>query len=487
MKRIFLLLFLFLFIIDKQVLSQSSINVSDDDHPVRVACIGASTTYGANIPNIPLNSFPAQLGRMLGPGWEVRNFGVNSTGILKKGDFPYWNTNAFKAAQQFLPDVVIFNIGVNDVKPQNWKYKSDFFSDYKEMIRIFRDLPSHPRLYLCKEIPVYQDHWGIRASVVNKELDPMMQKLAREEKLPIIDLHAALQGHPELFTDGIHPDAQGAGLMAVTIAHALTGKALAPVYAEYPGVRSEWHGFDRYDFQFGLLMARMVIPHKPAPGNPWVWRARFPDWHDEMDSILLSKGFFVVYLNTDNMYGSPRAIGYWNEFYQYLSRYYHLREKVALEGVSRGALFIYRFAKTYPQRVACIYAEAPVCDILSWPGGKEKSPGDTSAWRILLHEYHLTDQQAMHYKGNPIDSLEKLAKYKVPIWHSIGLHDSLAPPAENTFILVKRYIALGGPATIYPNTLGKTSLHGHHFPIDDPGAGANFIIYNCTKSNNDTP
>lgn len=46
---------------------------------------------------------------------------------------------------------------------------------------------------------------------------------------------------------------------------------------------------------------------------------------------------------------------------------------------------------------------------------------------------------------------------------------------ENTYILANKYIRLGGPATIYPNTLGKQTLKGHHFPIDDLNAGANFI------------
>jgi hypothetical protein len=43
---------------------------------------------------------------------------------------------------------------------------------------------------------------------------------------------------------------------------------------------------------------------------------------------------------------------------------------------------------------------------------------------------------------------------------------------------------LGGEITVYPNTKGRTELHGHHFPIDDPAAGANFIMYNYFKAIN---
>lgn len=474
--------FLLLVTTGSRAFSQGAINPSAYDHPVRVACIGASITYGAGIADVPRDAYPAQLGRMLGRHWDVRNFGVNSTTMLKKGDFPYWKTEAFQKAQEFQPDVVFIDLGGNDTKPQNWKYKPAFNSDYTEMIRIFENLPSHPHIYISSPLPVYHDRWGITAKVVKGQLLPMLKELAKKQKVAFLDMYSPLEGHPEIFrNDGIHPDKEGAGIMAQTAAHALTGKMYTPLDANYPGKKSSWLGFDRYDFQYDYLSARLVVPHKAAPGNPWVWRARFPDWHTGMDSILLENGYYIVYLNTDNMIGSPRAIGYWNDLYNYLTSHYHFSKKVALEGVSRGALYIYRFAKAYPERTACIYAEAPVCDIKSWPGGKEKSPGDPAEWKALLKEYHLTEEQAMHYADNPIDSLEKIARYKIPVWHSIGLHDSLAPPDENTFILAKRYLELGGPITIYPNTLGETSLQGHHFPIDDPGAGAAFIMYNCSK------
>ena len=453
-------------------------------NPVKVACVGASTTYGANIPNQPLKAYPAQLGSILGDKWDVRNFGVNSTGVLKKGDFPYWNTKAFKAAQAFNPDVVILMLGGNDVKPQNWKYKADFIADYKEIIRVFRNLPSHPKIYICREVPVFQDRWGITAKVVNEEEDSLKIKLAKKEHLPLIDLYTPLIEKSFLFEDGIHPNEEGAGIMAKTIAKKLTGKELKVISAVYPGRKSKWFGFDCYDFQYDLLEAKLVLPHTAAHGNPWVWNACFFGWHPQMDSILLSKGFAVFYLNTNDMFGSAEAMHSWNQLYNYLTGYYQFNKKLALEGVSRGGLYVYNFAKLFPERVSCLYAEAPVCDIKSWPGGFKKAPGDTAEWKKLLKALHLTQEQALLYKGNPIDSLEKIARYQIPVWHSIGLNDALVPPEENTFLLADKYIRLGGIITICPNT--KTppdpNWQGHHFQIDDPAAGANFIMYNYFKS-----
>ena len=136
--------------------------------------------------------------------------------------------------------------------------------------------------------------------------------------------------------------------------------------------QSAWHGFVKHSFVFDGRQARIVTPQQALPGNPWVWRAYFPDWHTDMDSILLSRGFHIAYIDCGDMFGSTEAMQVWEQFYDYLIREKQFSEKPALEGVSRGGLYVYAWAKRNPGKVSCIYAEAPVLDIKSWPGGKGK-------------------------------------------------------------------------------------------------------------------
>jgi len=248
-----------------------------------------------------------------------------------------------------------------------------------------------------------------------------------------------------------------------------------------------WKGFERINFLIENHHAYYVKPVKPLEGRPWVWRASFPDWHTDMDSILLAKGFYVVYINADNQYGSPYALALWDKLYQYLTDSLSFANKPALEAVSRGALYAYGWAKRNPSTVSCIYAETPVCDIKSWPGGKLKSPGDTACWRQLKEVFSFTEEQAMAYNDNPVDRLEGLASFKVPILHIVGINDQLAPNEENTNVLAKRYLALGGPVSIYPVTTGPQELSGHHFPIEHPGKWADFIISNSYPVKNSLP
>ncbi|AWO00316.1 SGNH/GDSL hydrolase family protein [Chitinophaga alhagiae] len=239
-----------------------------------------------------------------------------------------------------------------------------------------------------------------------------------------------------------------------------------------------WKGFEKVQFRFQDRDAFYIKPMKALPGNPWVWRAHFPDWHTEMDSILVTRGFHVAYVNTNNLFGLPQAMQVWDAFYEHLVKERKLAPKVALEGVSRGGLYVYGWAKRNPGKVSCIYAEAPVCDPNSWPGGKGKGKGAPAEWAKWLQLAGQTEATAADYADIPLKDLAGLAAFKVPVLHVIGLRDAIVPPDENTLPLVKEYTRLGGPAAVYPMTRGKQNLEGHHFPIEHPERLADFIYSN---------
>lgn len=256
-------------------------------------------------------------------------------------------------------------------------------------------------------------------------------------------------------------------------------EAVAQDKPEFSDSTSIWKGFTRYHIEFQNREAFITCPDTAIEGKQWIWRARFPEWHTEMDEILLNSGYYIAYINTNNMLGSPKAMEQWDLFYEYLLDEWDFNKRMALEGVSRGGLFVFSWAKRHPERVNCIYTEAPVCDFKSWPGGFGTGKGDRSTWKVLKREYGFANNdQAMVYADNPIDGLEALARAKVPILSMIGLNDRVVPPSENIFLLSDRYVKLGGISTLVPCTRGKQNLEGHHFPIETPQLGADFIIYN---------
>ena len=48
------------------------------------------------------------------------------------------------------------------------------------------------------------------------------------EESEMIDLYTALAPHKKFFPDTVHPNAEGATVIAQTVYHALTGKSAAP-------------------------------------------------------------------------------------------------------------------------------------------------------------------------------------------------------------------------------------------------------------------
>jgi pimeloyl-ACP methyl ester carboxylesterase len=238
---------------------------------------------------------------------------------------------------------------------------------------------------------------------------------------------------------------------------------------------ADWKGFARSDFEVEGRKCRLVEPKEAAEGKPWVWRARFPDFHAEADVLLLKEGFHIAYMNTGGMLGSPRAMGHWDAFYEEMTGKRGLAKKPALEGVSRGGLFVYRWASRHPERVACIYADTPVCDFKSWPLGQGKGVGSAGTWNGLLKEYGFTQEEALAFEGNPIDVLAPIAKAKIPLLHIVSLTDQVVPPVENTFVLAERYRKLGGTIEVIEVKEGTEKSKGHHFTHPDPARVAAFI------------
>ena len=215
----------------------------------------------------------------------------------------------------------------------------------------------------------------------------------------------------------------------------------------YPGKASEWHGFLRFDFEFDTRAAIVVMPHKTASGKPWIWRARFFGHEPQLDIALLEKGYHLVYLDVADLFGAPIAVAHWDRFYQHLVTNKHFNGKVVLEGMSRGGLIIYNWANANPNFVAGIYADAPVLDFKSWPGGPRRRThqGQQRTWEALLKAYGFSsDAEAHAFSGNPVDHTNQMVDSHIPLFHVCGDSDVVVPYADNTGLFKRRYHRAGG-------------------------------------------
>ena len=201
-----------------------AIRASDYQGIIRVACVGDSITFGAGVEDRERNCYPVVLSKFLGPRFDVRNFGVNGATLLRKGDKPYWTLPEFERLDDFNPQVIILALGTNDSKPQNWNHGAEFADDLRALLGHFSAYPSHPKIWICLPPPVYESRWGIEEATLVGQIAPVIRQVAGESNIPTIDLHLALGNRPEFFPDGVHPDARGAGMLAITVYTALKGR-----------------------------------------------------------------------------------------------------------------------------------------------------------------------------------------------------------------------------------------------------------------------
>ena len=194
---------------------------------VRVACIGNSITDGAGIDLSEQRGYPAQLQALLGNGYNVRNYGVSARTLLNKGNMPYMAELAWREALDFNPNIAVIKLGTNDSKAINWKYGSEFAHDLQLMIDSLKALPARPKIYLAYPLVatnvVKRDN-SINNEVIEKDIMPIIRKVAKKNKCGLIDMRERLNQKELMQRDGIHPTAKGAGEMAKAIAEVITQK-----------------------------------------------------------------------------------------------------------------------------------------------------------------------------------------------------------------------------------------------------------------------
>jgi pimeloyl-ACP methyl ester carboxylesterase len=241
---------------------------------------------------------------------------------------------------------------------------------------------------------------------------------------------------------------------------------------QFPGRRSLWFGFERFDFEIDGKPVLVVVPKREAPGRPWAWHGEFFGHKPNPDLALLGRGFHIVFMSIPDMLGAPEAVKHWDACYREMTSRYGLAKKAALVGLSRGGLYVYNWAEANPGHVACIYGDAPVCDFKSWPGGFGKGKRSDRDWELVLQRYGFkSDADAKAYKKNPVDNLRPLARAKVPLLHVYGDADEVVPWEENTKIIAERYRKLGGNIKLIAKPGGRHHPHG----LDDSTRIIDFI------------
>lgn len=204
----------------------SLIAISLHAQKIKVACVGNSVTYGYGLDRPEVNAYPAQLQRLLGDEFEVGNFGKSGATLLNKGHRPYMQQEEFKKAIAFAGDRVIIHLGLNDTDPRNWpNYRDEFVSDYLSLIDSFRLVNPKCKIAICRMTPISNRHQRFESGTRDWywQIQKSIEEIAEIANVSLIDLQEGLYNRPDLLPDALHPNIEGAGIIASKVYCALTG------------------------------------------------------------------------------------------------------------------------------------------------------------------------------------------------------------------------------------------------------------------------
>lgn len=205
---------------------------------IKVACVGNSVTFGHGIMDKE-KAYPAVLQQQLGVGYDVRNFGHSGTTLLEQGHRPYRQKPEYKDAMAFKADIVVIHLGLNDTDPRNWpNYNSRFDRDYQQLITDFRTANPNAKIWICLMSPIFDRHPRFQSGTRDwhEAIQKHIQRIARANGTGLIDLHTPLYKHPDLFADALHPNGEGAAIIAQTVYASITGNygglRMGPLYGD---------------------------------------------------------------------------------------------------------------------------------------------------------------------------------------------------------------------------------------------------------------
>lgn len=198
------------------------------DGQIKVACVGDSTTYGHGIQNWPKNNYPSVLQNLLGDQYHVNNYGVSSFAVQTDADRSYRSLPHYQESLDYHADYVVFMMGSNDSKPENWKGADAFKEDLLSLLDTYVDaeviLCTLPSAFFLEGQTEGTTNHDIQPLIVN-EIAEITRNIAAERGYTLIDIHAFTANHPEWFEkDGVHPRKEGAAAIAQEVYAVLTGE-----------------------------------------------------------------------------------------------------------------------------------------------------------------------------------------------------------------------------------------------------------------------
>lgn len=206
-------------------LSGKSLVSDPKEGQIRVACVGDSITYGHGISSWPKNNYPVVLQSLLGDVYHVQSFGVSGRAVQDSADQPYRALQHYQDSLAYNADILVFMMGSNDAKPENWKGSEAFETALRDLLDDYQAdqviLCTPATAFFTAESTGDVTSHDIQPAKVD-EIAEITRRVAADLDVELLDIHALTARNPQWFAkDGVHPDNDGAAAIAKAVCDAI--------------------------------------------------------------------------------------------------------------------------------------------------------------------------------------------------------------------------------------------------------------------------
>ena len=233
----------------------------------------------------------------------------------------------------------------------------------------------------------------------------------------------------------------------------------------------DFNGFECRVFTLSDREVKLVLPREKDPMGRWLLKTEYFGAFPALEIEMLERGFHVAYVKNATRWHLDSDDVAKEELCRYLASEYGLSEKCVPVGMSCGGLQAVYFAAAHPERIAALYLDAPVLNLLSCPMGIGKKENDSMLEEMLVAT-GLTVTELINYRNHPIDKKEILLNAGIPIFMVYGDSDFVVPYDENGAELEKFYRERGGII----EAVGKPGCAHHPHLLEDNTPIIDFIL-----------
>jgi len=223
-------------------------------------------------------------------------------------------------------------------------------------------------------------------------------------------------------------------------------------------VEKEWNGYRCLEFEFEERKAKLVCPKEACEGRKWLFKTEYFGAFPEFELEMLAKGYHVAYIKNTTRWHHESDDEIKEKFCEFLFQEFGLNERCLPVGMSCGGMHAVYFAAKYPKRIAGLYLDAPVMNLLSCPAGVGIAGDDM--YEEFVERTGITKSELINYRNHPIDHIDILVKNHIPVFLVVGDSDNVVPYVENGKLLYEYYVEQGEDVTLIVKKAAGHHPHG---------------------------